>query len=148
MKNILPVMQKPGSLETRTLGLLLMLIILACAMLSCAPKKVQEAPNAAQIIPPAQEFVNQLVQKDYTGAAKKFDDTMMKALPPDKLQSTWETLLQQAGAFKSQVGVRTEKQNQYSAAFITCQFEKAKLDVKVVFDDKNQVTGLWFTPAK
>jgi len=31
---------------------------------------------------------------------------------------------------------------------VTCQFERALLDTKVVFDSKSQVAGLFFVPVK
>ena len=33
-------------------------------------------------------------------------------------------------------------------ALVTCQFEKAKLDVKVVFNRSRQISGLFFVPAR
>ncbi len=39
------------------------------------------------------------------------------------------------------------KSDKYDIAIVTCRFEKGQLDVKVVYDSQDKVTGLWFTPT-
>ena len=96
----------------------------------------------------AKEFVELLVKEDFSGAARHFDDTMKGALPPAKLQDTWKSLKAQVGLFKRQVGLRTEKVQQYDIAFVTCEFERASVDVKVVFNSAMQIAGLFFVPPQ
>lgn len=93
---------------------------------------------------PDNEFVKLLVNQQFSEAAEKFDETMKSALPPDKLEQTWKLTTGQTGPFKRQVGVRTEKQPGYDVEFITCEFEKAYLDVKIVYNAQKQVSGLFF----
>src|SRR6185369_2655738 len=52
-----------------------------------------------------------------------------------------------AGAFTRQVGTRTEKQGQYDIVYVTCEFERASIDAKVVFSQSGQISGLFFAPA-
>jgi len=96
----------------------------------------------------AKDFVDLLVKRDYAKAVTNFDGTMTKALPADKLQEVWNTIIAQTGAFVEQLGVRKEKTLQYDVVFVTCKFEKATLDAKVVFDRKKQISGLFFVPSQ
>lgn len=96
----------------------------------------------------AQEFVAQLVKGDYEKAHQRFDTTMKKALPVKKLEETWESLIFQCGNFKRQVCLKNEIQQELTIVFVTCEFEKAVLDIKVVFNDKSEISGLWFIPGK
>lgn len=124
----------------RTLALVLTLT--ACfAALSCsaAPPK----PTNTGI---AKEIVTALSKGDYAKAGAHFDATMKKALPEEKVKSTWQQLQSQVGKFKSQGAVRTEKIQGYDAVYVLSKFEKAELECKVVFDDKKQVAGLFFLP--
>jgi len=96
----------------------------------------------------AKELVGLLVKGDYKKATQNFDDTMKKALPAEKLQQVWSSIIAQVGPFKEQLGIRKEKIQRYDAVFVTCKFERALLDAKVVFNSKKQVAGLFFVPSQ
>ena len=93
-------------------------------------------------------FVHALVKEDYANAVRDFDDTMKKAMPAEKLEEAWRSLIAQAGAFQKQLGIHQQSVGPYEAVFVTCKFERATLDVKVVLDKAGRITGLWFVPPK
>jgi uncharacterized protein len=95
----------------------------------------------------AQAFVRLLSERDFSAAEKYFDDTMKKALPQSKLQETWDTIIAQAGTLKRQINTRTDKRGKYTVGIVTCEFEKASIDIEVVLDQTNLVAGLFFKPA-
>jgi len=72
---------------------------------------------------------------------------MKNALPAEKLREVWNSLIAQSGPFVEQAGTRREKILLYDVIFVTCKFERAVLDAKVVFNDKHQVAGLFFVPS-
>jgi dienelactone hydrolase len=88
------------------------------------PKEVLLMNNDAR----AREFVDLLVKKQFADAVARFDGKMKQALPVDKLQPTWQSLLE--------------------IVYITCKFEKATLDAKVVFDREHLISGLFFVPSQ
>jgi hypothetical protein len=92
-------------------------------------------------------FVDLMAKEDFAGAVARFDSTMKKALPEQKLREAWQNVQSQAGPFQKQIGTRMEEKAGYKIVFVTCQFERAVLDTKVVFDSKMQVSGLWFVPG-
>ena len=96
----------------------------------------------------ARQFVESLAKEDFANATKGFDAAMQGAMPEAKLQQTWKSLLGQVGAFKKQVNTRTEKFRQYNVVFVACEFEKTPLDVKVVFNTKKEIAGLFFVPSQ
>ena len=106
--------------------------------------------RGAESRPPdtAVAFVELLVKGDYSNAALKFDRTMKRVMPADKLREVWESLIAQAGVFTRQAGLHEKKLGPYPAVFVTCKFERAMLDVKVVFDRAGRITGLWFVPPE
>lgn len=104
-------------------------------------------PQSDDLTAQARALVDALAKGDFAGAAKNFDDTMRAALPPDKLQETWKAINAQVGAFKRQGAARAEKAAQYDSIVVTCEFEMMSLDARVVFNDKRQVTGLFFVPT-
>jgi len=96
----------------------------------------------------AKRFVELLAKNDFATAVKDFDETMTRVMPPEKLQEVWASLLAKTGPLKKQVSVRTAKVPKFEIVLVTCEFEKATLDVKVVFDAAGKITGLWFAPVQ
>lgn len=92
----------------------------------------------------AERLVESMAAGEYAAAAEDFDSVMTDALPPEKLREAWESLILQNGEFKALAGVRSDKAGQYDVVFVTCEFEGADQDVKVVFNDEKQVSGLFF----
>jgi dipeptidyl aminopeptidase/acylaminoacyl peptidase len=125
----------------RFVRLLLCLLLLAASCWLRAAEPVQDPTQAAK------DFVGLLSRGDFAGAVKRFDGTMLVALPEAKLKEVWQSITASAGPFQKQLRTRTEKFAVYDIVFVTGQFEKAKLDVKVVFNSKRQVAGLFFVPA-
>lgn len=96
----------------------------------------------------AKEFVSLLVKGNYLTAVEKCDSTVQDQMPPDKLQQIWQSLQAQVGQFRSQAGTRKEKYGNYDIVFVTCEFEKSTLDVKLVFNEARQIAGIFFLPSQ
>ncbi len=106
----------------------------------------QKKPNTMdELINMAKEFVNQLEKGDYAGSVKNFDVTMTRLVSPEKMKEVWEILIKQVGELIEQIGVRTESLPKYDIVYVTCEFEKTTLDVKVVFNKQKQIAGQFFT---
>ncbi len=96
----------------------------------------------------AKGFVTFLAKGDFTAAAGQFDSTMKAVMPPSKLEEVWKGLGAQIGQFKEQTGTRTEKMAQYNIVYVQSAFEKAAIEVKVVFNSANEIAGLYFAPSQ
>ena len=108
----------------------------------------QKQARGQDIVPMAEQFVERLEKGDFSAAVKTFDRTMSEVLPAEKLKQTWESLIAQVGALKSRLNTRVERVGEYDVVLVTCRFEKAKLDVKVVFNRAKQISGLFFVPTR
>lgn len=95
----------------------------------------------------AEAFVGCLAKGDPRSAVAPFDATMKKALPEEKLRDTWRALLQQAGEFKKQLGTRILQIGGFDVVFVTCEFDRAVIDVKIAFNAAGQIAGLFFVPG-
>jgi hypothetical protein len=102
---------------------------------------------AAAAAAPTNHLVDLLAKEQFATVVESFDPNMKTALPADKLSQAWKGVTQQAGPFKRQMGSRTEKALQLNVTLVTSEFEKGPLDVKLVYNDQNQVAGLWFVPT-
>ena len=126
------------------------LIVYVVTISATAEQKKQTPPvkDSNSLEKMAKDFVNLLVKEDFNKAVKNFDDTMKTALPAEKLKEVWNALLAQFGPFEKQLNARSEKVLSYDVIYITCKFQKDFCDVKVVYNDQKQITGLFFVPAK
>ena len=97
---------------------------------------------------PAEAFVTAQAKGDFTAAMKEFDDVMKKASPADKMESTWKLVQGQVGPFQQRLGTRQERQGEYDIVYVTCQFEKMPLDIRVVFTRGGQITGYSIRPVQ
>ena len=127
-----------------------LLALLGVVLVGYVPVNAQEreVAKSPDLVASAKTFVDLLAKKDFSNAESYFDDTMKTALPQEKLQETWNALITQAGAFKRQVRTRTEERSGYNVVIVTCEFEKAAVDIQVVFDPAKRIAGLFFAPAK
>ena len=124
---------------TCLLGVVLLTVALDAALAA-------ESPSGA-VISAGQQFVDLLAKGDFAARLAGSIPTMKSALPEPKLRKTWQTVQKQAGPFQKQLRARVETLGGFEVVFVTCQFERAALDVKVVLDAKKQLSGLWFAPT-
>jgi dienelactone hydrolase len=113
-----------------------------------APLFVADTPTATNIEARAVAFVEAFTKGDFEAATNDFTDAMKKALPSDKFEALAKALQGQVGKFKKQGKVRQEKQPPYDLVFVTCEFEKATLEAKLVFDKEGRISGLNFVPPQ
>jgi hypothetical protein len=96
----------------------------------------------------AHELIAAMAAKDFGKIEAQFDDKMKAALPPGRLALMWETLMTQAGAYKScakdsRVRVIADKQ----MVITTCDFERASLDFQFAFDTESRLSGMAMRPV-
>jgi len=116
-------------------------------------KLAKKAVHELAIVPmaietQAKDLVSLLENGDYEKAVENFDETMKKALPAEKLLRVWNSVIAQVGAFVEQTAGRKEKILGYDVVFVTCKFENSLLDAKVVFNQRKQISGLFFVPSQ
>ena len=96
----------------------------------------------------AKEFVILLTQGKFQDATAVFDKDMKAALPPEKLATLWKDQQTALGNYQKIIGTRVENYQQFRIVYVTCQFQKQSVDVKVVVDNANKIAGLFFVPTQ
>ncbi|MBI2423204.1 MAG: DUF3887 domain-containing protein [Candidatus Hydrogenedentes bacterium] len=128
------------------LVLLLTLGLSACNQQKTVPAEETVAPAGDSTETRATQFVDLLAAKNFSAAVAQFDATMTAALPEATLATTWAQVEQQAGAFQRSTGTRAAAEQGYDVVYVTCQFERASLNAKVVYDKEGKIAGLFFQP--
>lgn len=96
----------------------------------------------------AQEFVGQLLQGDFKAAVTKFDDQMKTVFSEAKLQETWINTIAEAGTLLQINPASTAEMEGYKIVVIKCGFQRAVIDVRVVFNEQGEISGLNFIPTE
>jgi len=96
----------------------------------------------------AQSLVQAMAEGNFAAAVRPFDSTMAALMPEAKLRETWAALLTQVGAYRQQGATRIQKIGVYDAVFVTTEFERATIDVRVVLNGARQIAGLFFQPSR
>jgi len=106
------------------------------------------APAEDSLTVKARAFLAALEKGEFDLAAGDFDATMKKVSGPDKLEVLWRKQLPaKLGAFKKQSTARREQFQDYEIVLVTCEFEKAVIDARIVFDKAEKLAGFAFVPT-
>jgi dienelactone hydrolase len=117
--------------------------LLAAACWAQAPAAAQQDPEAM-----ARAFMEELSAGRFEQAAARFDERMSQLMPATKLAEAWQQVTSMTGAFREVTGATRSEQPGLQIIVLTCRFEKATWDTRVVVDAKGRVAGLWFGPAQ
>ncbi len=94
----------------------------------------------------AKTFVTLLNESEFEKAHGFFNTDVAEALPVDKLNTTWNSLIDQYGAFAGIVNISSTEEKGYETVFVTCNFSKTFIDAKIGFDNNEKIAGLFFQP--
>jgi|SRR6185369_4921266 len=121
-------------------------IVILVAALSGGHSRDSE-PQSPALIESAAAVVRQLAAEDFCAAQKDFDSNLKRTFTTEKLQQWWATIIRQAGAFKQQLHATQQKTPEgYDAVLVTCELEKSRIVIRVVFDVTQKIVGLWAMP--
>ncbi len=93
-------------------------------------------------------FIEQLDRGEYAEAAGAFDPPMREALSIADLQSIWEDLNQKFGAYQSTGPMTTQTSGEYTAVIVETNFDRAVINLRVVFNTAGQISGFFYMPAR
>jgi len=124
------------------LAMIALTLILICVTMSC--RQEEPIPPPEDLTGLALQFVDSMVVGDFESATHGFTSGMKEALPAEELGDTWASIISGNGPLRRLGGVRATESGSFLCVFVKCEFERAKLDVKVVFDRNNKIAGVWF----
>jgi dienelactone hydrolase len=93
------------------------------------------------------ELIADLARGDMGAASEGFDEAMRSALSPERLEQVWRTVEAGVGPLIGVVGVRLERRGQHRLSIARCRFQRGDKLVKVAYDSRGRVVGLFFVDA-
>lgn len=91
-------------------------------------------------------FVDLLAKGDFAKAHSEFDATMSAAMSEQMLATVWGQLESSGGKYQGHDAPRLEVFRGFTIVYVPSRWERARLDLKVVYDKAGKVTGLWVVP--
>jgi uncharacterized protein len=136
----------------KRVNVLLIIVLLIGVVLSLRVGGKVEA-KGADLRLAAGAFVEKLARGDFPDAVKSFGPPLNSSLPPEELRGTWKSILSRRGAFKKIVGIESDRVEEYggrryNVVVVECQFERAKMNVRISFNSAARITSLWFVPPE
>ena len=95
----------------------------------------------------AQQIVTEAAQGDFAAVEQRLAESVKPFIPAGAIKTTWQGLEQQYGAFQGQGKTTTVQTAQGLVHVVTCNFERASIDVNVVLNDAGEVVGLTVAPV-
>jgi hypothetical protein len=125
------------------------IVILSAALLAGAALShtLLHKQPAKSIETSSVENLNALVAENYQAVNSQFDESMSRALPVEKLSTTWSAFTKSAGRFKRVQQIHTGTSGQFEVASLRCEFERVVVDVRFCYDQKGKITGFWIVPV-
>lgn len=110
------------------------------------PLPVSSSGSDDHTLAHARRLLDLLQQQKFEDVVKDFDPQMTAALPVNTLSQTWTTIRAQAGEFKSELSQKVNQVGPLTIVTLGCQFERAALNMVVVFGADEKISGLNFVP--
>ncbi len=104
-------------------------------------------PPEPDLTASAHQVVDLMAKGDYPGVEARFAASVRPMVTAQRLGAAWQSILDDAGAFRSQGETRLERGTAGSAVYVTCTFDREVLLAKVVFTPEGELAGLFFQPV-
>lgn len=125
-------------------------IALAATLLAASGPRAARAELPADL-PPLEargvRFCEAFLGEDFDALLPFMDEAMTAAMPPDSAAAIRRGLAAQVGDFVAFDSVRVEPRGAWRAVVVASRFERATLDLQVVFDAAERVSGFFMRPS-
>ncbi len=99
-------------------------------------------------IPTAKKFLAFMEAGKFHDAYSLFDSSVTKMITEGQNEAGWKKIHAKLGALKKQTRSRVEEIKPYEAVFLTCIYDSAQLDLKVVMNPQYRIVGYFFVPSE
>ncbi|HJN16783.1 MAG TPA: alpha/beta fold hydrolase [Armatimonadota bacterium] len=119
----------------------LLCIVLAPCLASCR----QTGPVTAkpELVPLAEAFVDGMAADEFDECVESFDAIMSSVMSAEALNETWAKTVAGSGEYKGRLASQNVVDQGYNHVVVTCEFADENMDIRLVYNPKDKITGLW-----
>ena len=145
----------------------LLLVLPFASLLLCVPsafpQSSAQSPKADEPSPQSQsaqlsaaddkrlsltkDVMNEMAGGQMTAVCDRFTPDLKDNLTEDKMQFVWNRLTGVAGGFQKQLSQSTRTIRGMTTYVAKSQFEDSKVELRLVFNDQNQISHIWIAPV-
>ena len=119
--------------------------ILCLLLAGCQTTADLTPEQEEQLKQQASDVFSQLQQGEYQQVADQFNATMASSLDAAQLQTAWEQTIQPLGEYAGFVSSEITQSSAGTTVILEESYEKQGLELRVTFDKKQKISGLWMT---
>jgi fermentation-respiration switch protein FrsA (DUF1100 family) len=82
--------------------------------------------------------------REFEKVVAQLDSSMAARLDTSRLRKSWDNILKVAGNYKSTIRTSSDHQPNFDVVIQHCQFEKKKIDFKMVYGSDKKIKGISF----
>jgi fermentation-respiration switch protein FrsA (DUF1100 family) len=136
------IMKKP------VVSLCLIILLCSCVLFAGCVNEQKPPVNTKTTEELAVEIVTLLINNSYTGVYSYFNTSITTKITIAQFQSIWEQqVLSTAGNLTRIESERVTSESGYHVVYVTCNFSKSVMDIKIMFNDQNKVVSLTVVPT-
>ncbi len=145
----------------------LLLVLPFASLLLCVPsafpQSSAQSPKADEPSPQSQsaqlsaaddkrlsltkDVMNEMAGGQMTAVCDRFTPDLKDNLTEDKMQFVWNRLTGVAGGFQKQLSQSARTIRGMTTYVAKSQFEDSKVELRLVFNDQNQISHIWIAPV-
>jgi len=136
------IMKKP------VVSLCLIILLCSCVLFAGCVNEQKSPVNTKITEELAVEIVTLLINNSYTGVYSYFNTSITAKITIAQFQSIWEQqVLSTAGNLTRIESERVTSESGFHVVYVTCNFSKSVMDIKIMFNDQNKVVSLTVVPT-
>ncbi len=126
-------------------------ILIAMAFLfiaGCSDDEPGLEPLEGDIRDISDNFLEELVRERYDHAYSFFDEDVRKVLSEEELQTLWEQMRDHVGHYVETIHRRHQIMDGNDIITVTAVFELKQMEVLLMFDEQNRISGFSLSPER
>lgn len=119
------------------------LIITLICLTSCSNFKTSKIVDNPNLKLKAENIVKDLQNGNFNDVSKKFTKEMVQKLSVEKLNKSWQEVVNPIGKYTKHYKTTIEQNGKYYIAKVLSKYEKNGLVISITFNKEEKVAGLW-----
>ncbi len=112
-----------------------------------SPAESPAASHDAARLAVARQIMDDMANGKMDSVCKRFSVDLRDSLPADELELAWNALLQRSGSFQKQISQDAHNAHGVSVYVSRSQFENSKVELRLMFNDLDQITRISIVPV-
>ncbi len=121
------------------------LVIMLCLFMftGCSAGELSDAYNEDEVKAAAEDVINKLNDKNYSGILESGSEELKNSLPDNKLQEAWDGFSKNIGDFDSISKLTLAEKHGYAVAIVNTKYANKKVTFTLSFNKDMKLSGIY-----